>query len=183
MSQSDQAEDLQAVLAEMGEHRNALNEDILRLKKELKDVKVDIKQSKLYAKDEQAKVDLVVEQLNDRIHELGSDIGDLERQKADLEEEVAELNTAKLDAENDRALINGDIDKLQEVYDQNIAKMKNEIRQFIVERQKAEENRKEIIKSATSILERLDEKERELNIRQQALDEWETKQHTVPSEK
>ncbi len=151
--------------------------DLTALKKELRKVKSTLKERKAYLKSQEDAIDEAISSYNIRLTELNADINTIENKKDDSLRELADLQEQNKQLHDDNELLNLKVNNLQEVYDQGVAKLKIEIRELQAEKQREDMNLKHSQAEATKLLKALALKERELQTKEQILDERDSKQN------
>lgn len=163
-------------LADKQSQSESISQEIKTARKKLKSVKDNITERQQYLHKQETDVATAIELFNTRLREAQADMAAIERQKDDKLQELADLNE-QISAETSKSLeLSKRAEQLTKLYEENVAKYKTELRSLQVQIDQATMNKKKLLDDARITLERLSDKEKELKIREQVLDEREATQ-------
>ena len=139
-------------------------------------MKKTVKERKRYLNEQESTINTAVENYNTRLVEMNADMATIERQKDDALRELVEYNQQEKEAKEEVGRLQSRLNQLQSFYDEQVAKFKIEIRELQSEKERADMNRQHALDEAAKVLKVLSEKEKQLQLREQVLEEREAKQ-------
>lgn len=159
------------IVADFAQESNATEDGLRLAKADLKQVEASLKERQSYLKGQEKAVNIAVEDFNTRLRELQGDItttdhlkDDAVRELADAQEQVRQETAKALEVANHTQA-------LQALYTETAATYKIELRELLAAIQQAKLNHKKVLHDGQAIVKRLAEKERELDVRAQTLNE------------
>lgn len=158
--------------------QNTEKGNLASLQKELRLLKGNIADRKKYLKEQEANIDTAVHNFNNRLRELQSDIKVIDNEKDTNLRELADLQEQIRTTKEELNKVSENLIGVQAFYDETVANIKIEIRELQAEKQRADLNLKHSQDEASKLIKKLAEKEKELSVREQILDEREAIQAT-----
>jgi len=173
--------DMEAVSKGNSKHLSRDNRELLRANQELKDelktlkdklndVNASIAERKAYLAEQEKNVELAVDEFNISFREKQADLATIDNQHNEKLSQLADLDELLAKSTEGKVAIEQKRDMLQKFYDEQVAKMKVEIRVLTVEKEQADIERKRSINNLKEIMEKLSAKERELASREEILE-------------
>jgi chromosome segregation ATPase len=160
----------------IGPEKASLDKKLLMAKRRLRKLNQDIETRQVYLSEQEDTVDTAVANYNIRLTELQASIASMEREKDNHLGKLADLQEQEVLKEAEISGITKKAEDLQTFYEENVAKFRIELREVQANIMQAKAEHKKALEEGRAIMTKIAEKEKELTVKAQVLEEREAEQ-------